>query len=213
MKFDDLLDAVGGLPWFELAMVTQLVDERRETVVNQLYRFSRAGKIISLRRGMYVFAERYRQVAVQPAELAGAMYRPSYLSDVWALGYYGLIPEGVPVHTSVTSRTPKKFLNAFGEYRYRSVKPSLFFGYEPIEMLGRPVMIATPEKALVDLWHLGVGEWTWEKMGEMRISKNNLLDMDRLFLLVDSIGKPRLYRAFEIFSAIADKEAKGEIAL
>ncbi len=150
MKFDILLRLVRSLPCFDLATVVQLTGERRESVIHQLYRFSKAGKIIALRRGMYALAEPYRTVAVQPAELAGMLYRPSYLSDVWALAYYGIIPEGVSVFTSVTTRRPRQFRNAFGEYRYKNVKNSMFFAYSSVELMGRKVMLATPEKALVD---------------------------------------------------------------
>ena len=56
-------------------------------------------------RGMYTFADRYRRVPVSPAALANALYSPSYVSGLWALGFYGLIPEGVSSYTSVTTRT------------------------------------------------------------------------------------------------------------
>jgi hypothetical protein len=35
-----------------------LPDERRESLVNQLYRFTKAGKLIPLRRGMHVLSEK-----------------------------------------------------------------------------------------------------------------------------------------------------------
>ena len=115
MHFDQLMSLVGTLPWFDLATVIQLTGERRATVTNQMHRFGKAGKVVGLRRGMYVLGERYRRTAVQPAELAGAIYGPSYLSCAWALAYYGIIPESVSVFTSVTSRTPRRFANPFGE--------------------------------------------------------------------------------------------------
>ena len=100
MRLDEVADLLGASPWFDLPAVVQLSGEPRRDVVNQLYRWSRAGKVIPLRRGMYALADRYRRVRVPPATLANALYVPSYLSGLWALGFYGLIPEAVPVYTS-----------------------------------------------------------------------------------------------------------------
>jgi hypothetical protein len=109
MRLDELADLLGAMPYFDLATVVQLSGEARRDVVNQLYRWSRAGKLIPLRRGMYTLADRYRHVPVPPATLANALCFPSYLSGLWALSFYGLIPEAVPVHTSVTTRGPADF--------------------------------------------------------------------------------------------------------
>jgi predicted transcriptional regulator of viral defense system len=210
MKFETLLSLVRSLPCFDLATVVQLTGDRRESVIHQLYRFSKAGKIIALRRGMYALAEPYRTVAVQPAELAGMLYRPSYLSDVWALANYGIIPEAVTVFTSVTTRRPRQFRNAFGEFRYKNVKKSMFFAYSSVELIGRKVILATPEKALVDLWYLSQGEWTADRMREMRFSSDEILDENLLAGLIEKINKPRLQRAFEIWKRMRLDDEEGE---
>ncbi len=201
---------VRGLPCFDLATVIQLTGEKRASVIQQLHRFSDAGKIISLRRGMYALAEPYRAVPVQPAQLASMLYRPSYLSDVWALSYYGIIPEGVSVFTSVTTRKPRRFRNAFGEYSYRSIKKSVFFGYSSVELMGRKIFLATPEKALVDLWYLSQGEWSAERMHEMRFSHGEWLDDKVLADLIMKIGKPRLHRALEVWQKMRFDDQEGE---
>ena len=102
MKFDSLISMIGEHPFFDLATVVQLSGENKATIHRQLSRWIRAGKLIAVRRGMYVLASRYRRATVNPAELAGYLYRPSYLSREWALGFYGLIPEMVVTYTSVT---------------------------------------------------------------------------------------------------------------
>jgi predicted transcriptional regulator of viral defense system len=213
MKFDELISIVGNLEWFDLATVVQLSDEPRRTITNQLYRWTQAGKIISLRRGMYALAERYRRVSVQPAALANALHRPSYLSCQWALGFYGLIPEGVPVFTSVTTRTPERFENAFGEFVYSNVKQTMFFGYAPVSISDHKVLLAIPEKALLDYWHLASGEWTNTRMQEMRFQQHQLIDEDKLRSLAAGIGKRRLLRAVEIWFVLARTEQEGMIEL
>ncbi|MDD5310057.1 MAG: hypothetical protein PHU25_22295 [Deltaproteobacteria bacterium] len=213
MTFDSLVERVGVLPWFDLATVLQLSGEPRATALNQLSRFARAGKIVPLRRGMYVLAERYRRTAVQPAALANALYRPSYLSGAWALSFYGLIPEGAPVFTSVTTRSPKRFENAFGEFEYRNVKRPLFFGSTFVRIGGEQALVAAPEKALVDLWHLSRGEWTEARMREMRPAQNERLDPAKLESLVLRLGSPRISRAFAMWSRVVAEDGEGEVTL
>ena len=211
MKFGDLLSMVRPLPWFDLATVVQITDEPRPSVLNQLSRFNKAGQLIPLRRGMYVLAERYRQLDPQPAELAGVIYRPSYLSDVWALSYHGLIPESVPVLTCVTTRSPKRFENAFGVFSYRNVKQPMFFGFSPVQIRGRKAFVASAEKALVDHWYLAAGEWTVARTEEMRFARPSTLDVAGLEAMVYHIGKPRLVRAFEVWEQVTRVAAEGEI--
>lgn len=213
MKLDSLLELVGGLPWFDLATLVQLTDERRATLVNQLHRFSRAGKVVPLRRGMYVLAERYRRVAVNPAELAGAIYRPSYLSRVWALSYHGVIPEKVAVYTSVTTRSPARFTNAFGEYEYRNVKRAMFGGYQAATIDGRRVLIASPEKALLDHWHLEPGEWTEDRMRQLRLDPSGGVDPAALEAMAREAKKPRLTRAFVAWARVTVEATDGEVEL
>jgi hypothetical protein len=78
MKFDSLVSLVGDLEWFDFATVAQLTGERRATIANQLSRMARAGKVVSLRRGLYALAPHYRRVAIQPASLGAEMIRTGW---------------------------------------------------------------------------------------------------------------------------------------
>ena len=210
MRLDEVADLLGTEPWFDLSTVVQLSGEPRREVVNQLSRWSRAGKVIPLRRGMYTLADRYRRVPVPPAALANALCSPSYLSGLWALSYYGLIPEAVPVYTSVTTRGPTEFENAFGMFRYTAIKRSLFFGYRSMTIAGSEALVATAEKALLDLFHLYPGEWDQRRVTEMRFQQADLVDHGRLRALAQRIGKPRIGRAVDMWLACsAEQEADG----
>ena len=209
MKFDSLLSLIGGHPFFDLATVVQLSGESKATIHRQLSRWIRAGKLIAVRRGVYALDSRYRRAAVNPAELAGALYRPSYLSREWALGYYGLIPERVVTYTSVTSRGPRHFENAFGHFEYRHIKQAAFFGYRPVEIRGARVMLADPEKALLDLWHLAPGPWTVERMAGMRFQNTEIANPVRLGEYAVRFGSPRLRRAADVWRLLAVTEREG----
>ena len=210
MRLDEVADLLGAVPWFDLPTVVQLSGEPRRDVVNQLSRWSRAGKVIPLRRGMYALADRYRRVPVPPAALANALCFPSYLSGLWALGFYGLIPEAVPVYTSVTTRGPTEFENAFGMFRYTAIKRSLFFGYRSATIAGSEALVATAEKALLDLFHLHSGEWDRSRMIEMRFQQTEVVDRDRLLAYAQRTGKPRIGRAVDVWlTCSAEQDAMG----
>ena len=209
MRLDAALDVLGTMPFFDLATVVQLTQESRASLVEQLHRWCRAGKLVPLRRGMYTFADRYRRVALSPAALANALYRPSYISGLWALGFYGLIPEGVSAYTSVTTRTPRRFDNSFGVFRYSAIKRSFFFGYRAVTIAGAEVVLATAEKALLDLFHLSRGEWDRPRMVEMRFQQSEVIDRHRLQDYALRMGKPRLLRAVQEWRDCCDPPAGG----
>ena len=213
MRLDTALDLLGSLPFFDLATVAQLTDEPHGSLVNQMHRWSRAGKLVPLRRGMYAFADRYRRVPVSPAALANALYSPSYLSGLWALGFYGLIPEAVPSYTSVTTRTPRRFDNAFGAFVYTAIKRGFFFGYRTASIAGADVLIATAEKALLDLFHLNNGAWDRPRMVEMRFQHGEGIDRGRLQEYAQRMGKPRILRAVQVWRECCDTPDDGGVDL
>ncbi|MBN1863437.1 MAG: hypothetical protein JW808_00905 [Victivallales bacterium] len=144
---------------------------------------------------MYAFGSDFRKTDVNPAELANLLYFPSYLSTSWALGFFGLIPEKVVVYTSITSRDPKTFRNAFGHFRYRHVKRDFFFGYRTVEVGGRKVLLAEPEKALLDFWYLEKGDWGESRLEEMRLQMfflSMMLSRQRHRIARSLRGRPRV---------------------
>lgn len=209
MRLDTAVDLFGAMPFFDLATVVQLTEEPHANVVNQLHRWTRGGKLLSLRRGMYAWADRYRRTPLSPAALANALYSPSYVSGPWALGFYGLIPEGVSAYTSVTTRTPRRFDNPFGTFLYTAIKRSFFFGYRAARIAGAEVVIATPEKALLDLFHLQAGEWDAPRMREMRFQHSEAVDVQHLLAGAHRMGKPRILRAVRAWHACCGAPEEG----
>lgn len=213
MKFDDFIKMMASQPYFDLAMAVQLSGESRAKLRTQLYRWLKAGKLLPLRRGMYALADRYRKTAIEPAELAGQLYKPSYLSCHWALQHHGMIPEAVFMYTSVTTRVPRRFENALGVFDYRHIKQSAFFGYGIDEIGGSRFFVASPEKALLDLWHLGKGEWSENRMIEMRFQNWEVVDQGRLAKYAERFGSPRLRRAADVWLRVAASEQEGWVEL
>ena len=213
MKYSDLVKMLGREGFFYLASVVQLAGERRESIRMQLYRWCKAGKLLSLRRGMYAFPETGNSVRINPAELANKLYTPSYISTYWALGFYALIPEAVVTYTSVTSRVPRSFDNSFGSFRYQSVKAAAFFGYRSSDIDGAEVVIAEPEKAVLDLWHLEKGVWGKDRMDEMRFQNVEVINADKLRLHAERYQSPRLVKAVALWASVTRSQNDGTVEL
>ena len=213
MTYEVLFERLGGQAFFDLAMVAQLFREPRTSLRVQLHRWSKKGRLLALRRGMYAWPERARRAPLNPAALANALMTPSYLSGAWALGFYGLIPEQVVAYTSATTRAPRRFENPVGTFEYRHVKPGAFFGYQGIEIDGAKVQVATPEKALLDFWHLSAGPWTPERMAEMRFQNFDAVKPRRLEEQARRFQSPRLVAAVGAWKTMAREAAEGTVAL
>ncbi len=195
MTFDALVKLTGSLPWFDLALLAQADDGRRGALRVQLSRWMASGKVIGLRRGLYALAPAYRHARLVPAALANALYRPSYLSGLWALAFYDLIPERVAWLTSVTPRPSRRFVNELGTFDYRNLDAARFWGYRPTTFGDAQVMVAEPEKALLDHWHLTPGEWAAERLAEMRYQHAGTVDHALLERYAERFGSPRVRQA------------------
>ena len=213
MKYESLATLMKPYGWFDLATLAQMSGESRQTLQIQLSRWRKAGKLLPLRRGMYALPELYRSKPISPTELANGMYAPSYLSLHWALGYYGMIPERVIEHTSVTSRTPKRFENAFGTFSYRHVKSAAFFGYQVLDLGSSRMFLAEPEKALLDLWYLEQGEWTEARMQHMRFQAFEKVNLETLCEYAEQFHSPRLMAATQVFSTLSTQSLEEGIEL
>ena len=141
---------------------------------NNLYRWTKKGLLIRLRRGYFAFSE-YKNKPDYAFYFANCMYKPSYISLHTALAFYGIIPEAVVQITSVTSLKTISFFNEFAQYTYKSVKKELLFGYElkPLSD-GRSIRFAGPEKALLDLLYLYPEYNTHKQMEELRFDEDFL---------------------------------------
>ncbi len=213
MKFEELVELTGELPCFDLPLVVQVADDSRDTVRVQLSRWMTQGRVIGLRRGVYTLSAPYRRAPMVPAALARHLYAPSYLSGIWALGYYDLIPERVVWLTSVTPRVPRRFENPFGVFDYRNIKQAAFFGYRTATQGGAEMLIAEPEKALLDHWHLTAGEWTADRLAEMRYQNTREIDAARLQTYAVRFRSPRLVRTVQRWLSLTARAEEGTVAL
>lgn len=145
--FRDFETQVKPLPAFNLNDIRNFDPDFHRS---QLSDWISRGYITSLAGGYYVLAD------IQIDEsllfmLANLIYEPSYISRESALAYYQVIPESVLGVRSTSSRKTRQFDTSWGVFSYRSIKPSLMFGYEVIETgQNTKFKIARMEKAVLD---------------------------------------------------------------
>jgi len=154
---------------------------------NNFVRWTQKGLLVRLRQGYYTFPE-YKSKPDFTLYFANRIYRPSYVSLHTALAFYGMIPEAVVQITSVSSLKTAGFNNDFGAFSYKSVREELMFGYDlkPIAD-GRTVLLASPEKALLDLLYLYPFYNTEYELEELRLDEDFMQDeLDRK--LMDSFA-------------------------
>jgi hypothetical protein len=133
-----------------------------------------------------------------PFVIANHLVRPSYVSLQSALSFYGLIPEAVPVTTSVTTRRPGEFSTPLGDFSFRHVQVSLFRDFDVLEPSHKqPAFVASPEKALIDLLYLEPGSESYAYLSELRLDLEDALDPGNLRTLSLEIGQKKVLRAVD----------------
>ena len=170
-----------------------------ENLRRQLDRWVKSGRVVQLRRGVYLLAAPYAAVPVHPFAIAGALDRASYVSLHSALAYYGMIPEYVPVTTSVTTRRPHQLDTPRGRFLFRHLVPRRLFGFAEVEVArDQRVLLARPEKALVDLLYLTPHSDRLPYLRELRLTPADSFDLEKLQATVLRTGSRKVERAVRL---------------
>jgi len=150
MRYEEFREKVHKLPFFRANILEQL-QEKPEALKVQLSHWVKKGLVIKLRQGIYTLNDSQRSCKFTNYFLANNLYSPSYISLEYALQFYGFIPEGVFVVTSISTKKTENFDNQFGRFQYRTVKLNVYRHFiEHKDIYGNRFYIASPEKALLD---------------------------------------------------------------
>lgn len=208
MEFAKLLNVVSDEPVFETGLLLAgNVDPA--AVQKQLSRWTAAGRLYQLRRGVYTLAPPFQRIKPHPFTVANHLVRGSYVSCQSALAYYGLIPDYTPVTTSVTTGRAGHWETPLGSFTYRHIQVNLLHGYRLTEVGGgQSAFLATPEKALLDLIYLQPGGDAPDYLRELRLQNLDRLGPAELDQLAERIGSPKLRRAAAKVRGLAHSEAE-----
>jgi predicted transcriptional regulator of viral defense system len=173
-------------PEFDYVRLTDLLKDHSQPrrVINYLLKTEHIERV---KKGIYVLGKNNPYYA-PPSQfrLANIIYGPSYLSLQSALSFYGLIPEAVHEVTSVTPKRKKYFDTSRGAFSYWYIHHQYYA--KGITLIpasqGGPFLIATPEKALVDILqqnktHLRLNKIEEFLLDDLRIDEAELCSFDK----------------------------------
>lgn len=146
------------LPYFDYQKLkSALGDDSHERRTISL--LIKKGLITRVKKGLYTWGESL-SIPYSKEVLANLIYGPSYVSLEYALSYHGLIPERVEMITSVTTKRKKEFSTPVGFFSYEHLYPEAFPWGQTLVVVQNNItaLMATPEKALLDLISLRIKE-------------------------------------------------------
>ena len=151
MRLDSLLERARDYPIFTIEECRKWFPETtRGTMLLELSQFAKRGKITRVKRGLYMTLS---GKGLEPPVIASRIDPLAVIGLESVLARAGIIPE-VPFATvAVTTGKTRSFnIMNYGAIHFRHIKPALNFGWTT-ENFGRYVVrVASPEKALLDLF-------------------------------------------------------------
>ena len=115
------------------------------------------GDLILLKKGFYILKDKYEKEPKKDLYLeyiASQLIQPSYISSEYVLAKYQLLTEPVSAITLITTKTTREIINNLGSFRYYSISPALFNGYEIKYFSDSPILIAEKSKAIFDYLYI-----------------------------------------------------------
>lgn len=168
---------------------------------------TKVGKIIRLKRGIYVMEEFVKRTKYQGRFedylefLSARLLSPSYLSLEYMLSKYALLSESPFALTAITIKTPRVIKNSLATFTYSNIKGDLFCGFYPIKKGYFEIKCATKAKALFDFLYL--------KKRTLKVINKDVLQELRLNLEDLERGT---WEEFENYLSLAKSRKMGKIS-
>lgn len=145
-----------------------------------LSRLVEAGYLVKLMRGVWGFKHHMDPLSL-PQHLTAPF--PSYISLYSALYYHGMISQIPTVIYAVSLARTKIYKTGFATVSIHHIDPSFFFGYETIHN-DHILHLATPEKALLDIFYLAkTKSKLFRSLPELELSKEFSVKKARQMIL------------------------------
>jgi predicted transcriptional regulator of viral defense system len=146
LNYTSFYNSLGPLKVFSREQAEQFFpkfDSRR------LFEWKQKDYLHKLTNKWYCFTNIPNTIGVQYL-ISNSLCKPSYISLESALCYYQLMNVAPPLVHAITQHKTVMYDTPKGNYNYRKIKPSLFLGFDTIELDGIKIHMACKEKALVD---------------------------------------------------------------
>src|SRR3989339_363315 len=209
MKYEEFVKLVKDLPVIDTELLFSGVSNPSGIKV-QISRWHKSGKLIQLKRGVYLLAEPFVKVEALVSHVASVLKQPPYNSLEKSLEFHGLIPEAVKVYTCVTTKRAGRFINPAGDFDFRHIQRSLFWGYESVNNKQQTAFMATAEKALLDMFYLKNINVTLDYLEELRLQNVENINIDRLFEYAKRFKKPSMLKYARTIEKYVNDYKSGE---
>lgn len=195
MKIEELTNRVSKNGLFRTGQILSGYSQPAH-VRRQLDRWVKSGRVLQLRRGVYLLQKPFVSSDVHPFAVANAIKKTSYVSLQSALAHYGMIPEYVPVTTSVTTGRPEELDTSIGHFQFRHISSSRLFGFTETEVApDQPALIASSQKALVDLLYLTPHSDDIDYLRELRLHEPEGFEREALIATSERQASAKVERA------------------
>lgn len=211
MKLETIKNKTDKLLLFDKKSLKMLEKDSNTLNANLKY-WLKNSDLIALKKGTYIFKERYSQEIKKDDYLeyiANQLIQPSYVSLEYVMAKYQLLSEPVRAITSITVKNPREFYNKLGVWRYYSLPQKLFIGYKIKYFRGSPIAEATKVKAVFDFLYLrfrrGI-KANRQGIDDLRLNWENLSggDLKELISYFNLIGQARWELLIKIIKEYAD---------
>lgn len=198
MQFIDFQNKLSAYPVFSLKEVNKLIPKFNRI---QLDRWEKKHYLKKIKRGFYCFTPQdfNRDFLFYTAN---KIYAPSYVSLEIALKYYGLIPEEIFQITSVSTKKTTRFKTSVGNFSYRHIKPSLYWGYWLMDFEEKKWRLAEPEKALLDYLYVNPKLKTANDFEGMRINVDEFklqVNLEKFKKYLEAFNNKQLFKRANTF--------------
>lgn len=154
---------------FKIFNTTDVVKQFPGFDFKRLNEWQKKGYLQKIVNKWYIFKEIHVDELLL-FRISNCIYRPSYISLQSALSYYQLIPEGLYQQQAITTLKTQRYATVQGNFMFRNMKPTLYFGYKIIHHHSLPILIADMEKALLDYFYLTPSLNTTEAFEALRLN-------------------------------------------
>lgn len=151
--------------------------DNNNTIYKIIERLEKNKLIERLIKGKYILTKS----KLSDFEKAGLILSPSYISLESALNFYGIFPQFPYSITSITTKKSKRYEINNKEYEFTKISKSFYSDF--VKMDG--FLIATPEKALIDLIYLASKKLKKIDFTELDMSIINWETFNKLRVQID----------------------------
>ena len=181
MKWIEIMKRIAKMEMtiFTVSEFRRATDLSETAAQKLLERYTKRGLLTRLKKGMYIVTDKPPTSFL----ISNKLYRPSYISFESALSYHKLIPETVYGVTAATTKPTRNFVVAGKAFSYHKIKMSAYTDYTPTRICDEMILLATPEKALVDyLYFVNLGKKPlYERLEISELNKEKILANTILF--------------------------------